>query len=121
MAATKVSQETTIVENILSTLLQDIKTEFTRRNNQYNHTGLGTIANDLALTLSDSTGNKITAVQFKEVVDALYKISVNSNTLPSENSLINAEDYNDAVDVVNLLSGYNIKTVQAAAGCKGAC
>jgi hypothetical protein len=43
-----------IVAGILTTLLNDIKAEFKRRDNPYNETGLGDIADGLALSSSDA-------------------------------------------------------------------
>lgn len=119
--ATKVTAGSTIVAGILSTLLQDIKTEFTRRDNPYNKTGLGSIGETLALSTSDSVGNKITATQFKDALDMLYKISSDTGTLPSQNEIINVNSYNDGVTIVNTLEGYTDKATMNSSGCQGAC
>lgn len=50
-----------ILANTLTTLITEIKTEFKRRNNQYNLTGLGEMADQIALGIPDTTGNLITA------------------------------------------------------------
>lgn len=84
MATAKaVTAGNSIVAGILTTLLNDIKAEFKRRDNPYNNTGLGTIADSLALSKTDSVGSSITAAQFNSAVDTLYKIVASAKTMPS--------------------------------------
>lgn len=68
-----------ITAGIITTLLNDIKTEFKRRNNPYNTTGLGDIADSITITKPvDAKGETILRRQFYEATKMLYYVRAGS-------------------------------------------
>lgn len=77
--ASSVSAGTKITAGILTTLLNDIKAEFKRRDNPYNDTGLGDIADSITIAdPADVAGNKILRRQLYEATEMLYYVRAGS-------------------------------------------